>query len=232
MEPVVPSREALATSSTTCSIHTSRNSGHSPSSPTRISHALRASYSSYVTWCLRMTSCSALRVSVAIAETRAWSTSAALRCFCAKRSVALRPEPAAVGLGTVGALMVVLLCRRGGGCGRRSTIPAVAGELVGVDLDADPRSGTDGELAAGDLQRLGEQVVAHVQEVGELTGAARRGAVSGAEGHAAGGADLAVDLVAHHDLDAEALALAQDRLRGREPGAGGLDADQDRKSVV
>src|SRR3712207_6135205 len=173
-----------------------------------------------------MTSCSAVRASVAIAETRAWSTSAALRCFCAKRSVALRPEPAAVGLGAVGALMVVLLCRCGGGAvPSPSAVLPVAGELVGVDLDADPGSGTDGQLAAGDLQRLGEQVVAHVQEVGELTGAARRGAVSGAEGHAAGGADLAVDLVAHHDLDAEALALAQDRLRGGEPGAGRLDAD-------
>src|ERR687894_244951 len=211
MEPLVPSREALATSSTTCSIQTSRNSGHSPSSPTRISHALRAS--------------------VAIAETRAWSTSAAPRCFCAKRSVALRPEPAAVGLGTV-AVMVVLLRR----CGPvvvepRSSVLAGAGELVEVDVDADPRPGTDDELAAGDLQRFGEQVVAHVQEVGELAGPAGRAAVGGAEGHGAGGTDLAVDLVAHDDLDAEALALVQDALRGAEAGAGGLDADGGRRAA-
>jgi hypothetical protein len=44
--------------------------------------------------------------SVAIAETRAWSTEAVLRSFWTKRSVAERPEPAAVGLGAVGALMV------------------------------------------------------------------------------------------------------------------------------
>src|SRR3712207_1469123 len=105
-----------------------------------------------------MTSCRAVMASVAMADTRAWSTVAVLRSFWAKRSVALRPEPAAVGLGTV-AVMVVLLRRCGRGCGAvggvvqsPSTVLAVAGELVGVDLDADPGSGTDGELAAGDLQ--------------------------------------------------------------------------------
>jgi hypothetical protein len=45
--------------------------------------------------------------SVAMAETRAWSTDVPLRSFWAKRSVALRPEPAALGLGTVGALTVL-----------------------------------------------------------------------------------------------------------------------------
>src|SRR5919202_1048860 len=44
--------------------------------------------------------------SVAMAETRAGSTPAALRSFWAKRSVALRPEPAAVGLISVEAVMV------------------------------------------------------------------------------------------------------------------------------
>src|SRR3954462_3690414 len=52
-----------------------------------------------------MTSCSAWMASVAIAETRAGSTDVPLRVFCAKRSVALRPEPAAVGLASV-AVMV------------------------------------------------------------------------------------------------------------------------------
>src|SRR3712207_8964190 len=65
-----------------------------------------------------MTSCRAVMASVAMADTRAWSTVAALRSFWAKRSVALRPEPAAVGLGTV-AVMVVLLCRCGRGVVRR-----------------------------------------------------------------------------------------------------------------
>src|SRR3712207_8913977 len=110
-----------------------------------------------------MTSCRAVMASVAMADTRAWSTVAALRSFWAKRSVALRPEPAAVGLGTV-AVMVVLLCRCGRGvvrrrppcrappracewwgAGRSLPVLPVAGELVGVDLDADPGSWTDGE---------------------------------------------------------------------------------------
>src|SRR3712207_269558 len=135
-----------------------------------------------------MTSCRAVMASVAMADTRAWSTVAALRSFWAKRSVALRPEPAAVGLGTV-AVMVVLLRQCGRGAVRSpSTVLPVAGELVGVDLDADPGSWTDGELTAGDLQRLGEQVVAHVQEVGELTGTACGVPGGGAEGPGAGGA--------------------------------------------
>src|SRR3712207_2117683 len=178
-----------------------------------------------------MTSCRAVMASVAIAETRAWSTSAVERCFWAKRSVALRPEPAAVGLSSVGVVTgPPRVVGRDGTCGAGSVL-AVARELVGVDLDADPGPRTDGELAAGDLQRLGEQVVAHVQEVGELTGPSRRGPVGGAEGDGAGGADLAVDLVAHDDLGAEALALVQDRLRGAEPGAGRLDADGGRRAV-
>ena len=52
-----------------------------------------------------------------------------------------------------------------------------------------------------------------------------RAAVGGAEGDGAGGADLAVDLVAHDDLDPEALALVEDALGGGEAGAGRLDAD-------
>src|SRR3712207_2105291 len=110
-----------------------------------------------------MTSCRAVMASVAMADTRAWSTVAELRSFWAKRSVALRPEPAAVGLGAVGALMVVLLRRCGWGVPARtgSAVLAVVRELVGVDVDADPGPRTDDELAAGDLQRFGEQVVAH-----------------------------------------------------------------------
>src|SRR3954452_3664234 len=176
-----------------------------------------------------MTSCRAVIASVAIAETRAGSAEATLRLFWANRSVAERPEPAAVGLGAVGADMEFSLRRCGWGGGfpagsRRelasgggrgglfSAVPAVVRQLVRVDVDADPGSWTDGELAAGDLQRLGEQVVAHVQEVGQLARPARGAAVGGTEGDGAGGADLAVDLVAHDDLDAEALALVEDRL--------------------
>src|SRR3712207_434683 len=136
-----------------------------------------------------MTSCRAVMASVAMADTRAWSTDAVLRCFWAKRSVALRPEPAAVGLISVDAVTVVLLGWWGAD-EAGSAVLAVALELVGVDLDAESRSRTDGELAAGDLQRLGEQVVAHVQEVGELAGAARRAAVGGTEGDEIGRAHV------------------------------------------
>src|SRR3954452_13290992 len=142
-----------------------------------------------------MTSCSAWMASVAMAETRAGSTDVPPRVFCAKRSVALRPEPAAVGLASVAVMVsscvgaVGVWCERDGaprrpvqrlaadppgtrpepatgGAGRGpstvrgrgpsspSGVPAVVGELVGVDLDAEPRSGTDGELPAGDLQQL------------------------------------------------------------------------------
>ena len=38
--------------------------------------------------------------------------------------------------------------------------------------------------------------------------------------------DLAVDLVAEDDLDAQPLALEQHPLGGGEPGSGGLDADR------
>src|SRR5690348_4571738 len=107
-----------------------------------------------------------------------------------------------------------LLTRRCGSEGVRSPkirssgpIGAVVRELVGVDLDPEARSRTHGQLAAADLQRLGEQVVAHVQEVRQLPRPAGAVPVRGPEGDGARGADLAVDLVAHHDLGAHPLAL-------------------------
>src|SRR5688572_29966908 len=106
-----------------------------------------------------------------------------------------------------------------------SAVPAVARELVRVDLDTVPRSRTDDELAAGDLQRLGEQVVAHIEEVRELAGPPRRAAVGGTEGDGARAADLAVDLVSHDDLDPEALTQVEDALGRGEASAGRLDAD-------
>ena len=89
-----------------------------------------------------------------------------------------------------------------------------------------PTPGGTRSSAVADLQRLGEQVVGHVEEVGQLAGAARGELVGGAEGDGARGADLAVDLVAHHDLEAQALGEVVDALRGGESGARGLDADR------
>ena len=55
--------------------------------------------------------------------------------------------------------------------------------------------------------------------------------VGGAEGDRARGAELAVDLVAHHDLQAEALGQVVHPLRAGEAGAGGLDADRGGRSA-
>src|SRR5688572_2080590 len=131
-----------------------------------------------------MTSCSAWMAPVAMALTRAWSTVPPARSFCAKRSVAERPDPAADGLISVDAVMAFSCVGADGSCAVRpgSAVPAVARELVRVDLDTDPRPQTDDELSAGDLQRLGEQVVAHIEEVRELAGPPRRAAVGGTEG--------------------------------------------------
>src|SRR3954449_7764125 len=140
--------------------------------------------------------------SVAIADTRAWSTGPVARSLAANAAVALRPDPAALGLCSV-VVMMCLLTRR---CGSERSVGAVVRELVGVDLDPEARSRTHGQFPAADLQRLGEQVVAHVQEVRQLAGAPGAVPVRGAEGDGARGADLAVDLVAHHDLGAHSLA--------------------------
>ena len=89
-----------------------------------------------------------------------------------------------------------------------------------------PTPGGTRSSAVADLQRLGEQVVGHVEEVGQLAGAARGEFVRGAEGDGARGADLAVDLVAHHDFQPQTLGQVVDALGGGEPGARGLDADR------
>src|SRR6478752_9944487 len=73
----------------------------------------------------------------------------------------------------------------------------VTGEFVGVDIDAESDAGLYPQEAVADAQRLGEQVVGHVEEVGQLARAARRELVRGAEGHGTGAADLTVDLIAH-----------------------------------
>src|SRR4029453_10140710 len=90
-----------------------------------------------------------------------------------------------------------------------SAVGAVVVELVGVDLHAQARVGTHCELTVVDLERLREQVVAHVEEVGERAGALggpREGQSKGrAERDRAHRTELAVDLVAHYHLDAESL---------------------------
>src|SRR5690349_25049588 len=120
-----------------------------------------------------MTSCSAARASPAMALTRAGSTTAVLRCLWTKVAGADRPVPA------VGLVRWVRWVRSwwspdlpGVGMGG-SAVEPVAFELVGIDLDADPRSGTHGEFPAADHQRFGEQVVGHAQEVGHSSPARR-----------------------------------------------------------
>src|SRR5687767_4377672 len=99
-----------------------------------------------------MTACRAWMASVAMADTRAWSTVPVPRSFWAKRSVADRPEPAAVGLISVGAVMVSscvvavgwVASLQGpaasvrvavGQGGPSSAVLAEVRELVGIDLD-------------------------------------------------------------------------------------------------
>src|SRR4029450_1493380 len=86
-----------------------------------------------------------------------------------------------------------------------SAVGAVVVELVGVDLHAQARVGTHCELTVVDLERLREQVVAHVEEVGELAGALGGQSEGRAERDRAHRTELAVDLVAHYHLDAESL---------------------------
>src|SRR4029450_2105699 len=86
-----------------------------------------------------------------------------------------------------------------------SAVGAVVVELVGVDLHAQARVGTHCELTVVDLERLREQVVAHVKEVGQLAGALRGQSEGRSEGDRAHRTELAVDLIAHDHLDAESL---------------------------
>src|ERR1035437_1512680 len=105
-----------------------------------------------------------------------------------------------------------------------SSVLAVAGELVLVDLDAETRTLTDAEGPVDDLQRLGEEIVGHVQEVGQLSGPARGELEGRTERDAAQRTELTVDLIAHHDVHPEPFAQAQYPLRVREAGARRLDA--------
>src|ERR671927_953977 len=91
-----------------------------------------------------MTSCRAVMASVAMADTRAWSTVPALRSFWAKRSVALRPEPAAVGLGTV-AVMVISSVGADGGVRRRPPCRAPPRPRLGSHPEP-AKGGEDGAL--------------------------------------------------------------------------------------
>src|SRR6185369_5670071 len=151
------------------------------------------------------------------------------------------PEPAAVGESWVVLMTVLLLfCWRnsgalgildGGWPWRPSAVVPVVAELVLVDVDAQTRALADQDGAVLDDQRLGEQVVAHVEEVGQLTGAARGGLVSGAECRVAHRADLAVDLVSDDHLDAESFAQVVDALGVGESGARGFDGDTGRRAA-
>src|SRR5579871_335781 len=136
--------------------------------------------------------------------------------FCWNTLVALAPVSAAVASSSVsGAVMA----------GSLLMVLAVAGEFGLVELDAEPGCFPDAKFAVVDLQRFGEQVVGHVEEVGQLPGTAGGELVGGAEGEGAQRAELAVDLVAHHDLDAESFTQAKDALGVGEPGTRGFDAD-------
>src|SRR5579875_3603321 len=168
-----------------------------------------------------MMPCTASSSSRASRLTRSGGMSVAALLSVRNRSVAEAPVAAAVAFSSV-LVMAVSLRWVPWGCG---SVGAVVRELVLVDHGAEAGGFADPEHPVPDLQRLGQQVVAHVEEVRQLPGPAGGGLERGPEGQAAQRAELAIDLVAHHHVDAKALTLGQDAVRPGEAGAGGLDAD-------
>src|SRR6185437_5288232 len=164
-----------------------------------------------------MTSWTASSTSLASMLTRSGGVSVAPDLSVRNRSVAEAPVAAAVALSSM-----VFMARS---LRWAVSVGAVAGEFVLVDLDAEARALADAQRPVADLQRLGQQVVAHVEEVRQLARAARGGRERGTEGQAAQRAELAVDLVAHHHVDPESFALGEDAVRPGEAAAGGFDAD-------
>src|ERR1700757_3968574 len=153
-------------------------------------------------------------------STRSVVVCAPTGAFCWNRAVADAPELAAVGCATVSSVMVLLLFSNAW-----LAVLAVVGEFAFVDVDSEPRAFADRHHAVLDLQLFGEQVVGHVEEVGQLGGTAGCALERGREGEAAQRSDLAVDLVSYHHLDTESLAEVEHALRVGEAGARGLDAD-------
>src|SRR5699024_5001480 len=80
--------------------------------------------------------------------------------------------------------------------------------------------------AVDDLQWFGQQVIGHVQEVGQFAGTAAGGLEGGAESDGGQRADLGVDLIAHGNVHAQSGAQAQDLGGFGKARTGGLDADR------
>src|ERR1700739_4807284 len=153
-------------------------------------------------------------------STRSVVVSAPTRVFCGNRAGADAPELAAVGCATVSSVMVLFLFSNAW-----LAVLAVVGEFAFVDVDSEPRTFADRQHAVLDLQRLCEQVVGHVEEVGQFGGTARWALKRAGEGEAAQRSDLAVDLVSHHHFGAQSLAEVEHALRVGEAGARRLDTD-------
>src|ERR1700743_2638431 len=158
-----------------------------------------------------MMPCTASSSSRASRLTRSGGMSVAPLLAVRNRSVAEAPVAAAVAFSSVVVIASSLpwALVGSGQCWSICAGPSVGSvvrELVLVDHGAEAGGLADPQHAVPDLQRLGQQVVAHVQEVGQFPGPAGGGLERGPEGQAAQRAELAVDLVAQHHVDAEALA--------------------------
>src|SRR6201998_4419760 len=153
-------------------------------------------------------------------STRSVVVCASTRVFCWNRAVADAPELAAGGCATVSSVMVLLLFSNAW-----LAVLAVVGEFAFVDLNSEAGTFADPQHAVLDLQRLGEQVVGHVEEVGQFGGTARCALERGGEGEAAQRSHLAVDVVSHHHFGAQSLAEVEHALRVGEAGARRLDTD-------
>src|ERR1700739_2235776 len=98
-------------------------------------------------------------------STRSVVVCASTRVFCWDRAGARAPELAAVGCATVSSVMVLLLFSNAW-----LAVLAVVGEFVFVNVGSETGTLADPERPVLDLQRLGEQVVGHVEEVGQFGG--------------------------------------------------------------
>src|ERR1700739_1513625 len=96
-------------------------------------------------------------------STRSVVVCASTRVFCWNRAVADPRDLATGGCAPVGWVMVFLLFSNAW-----LAVLAVVGEFVFVDLDSETGTFADPERPVLDLQRLCEQVVGHVEGVGQF----------------------------------------------------------------
>src|SRR6476620_5420475 len=79
-------------------------------------------------------------------------------------------------------------------------VEPVLGQLLGVNVDSDAGYLACRKPAVHDFQGVGQEVIAHVQKIGELPRPPGGGLEGRTERDGAQGSELAIDLVAHYHL--------------------------------